>query len=176
MNFFKRFFGHLRTVQKHRKKVRQLCFKCGLYWQGLTHDLSKYSPTEFWRGVKYYTGTCSPHVAERKAEGYSTAWLHHHNRNKHHAEYWVDIVDGKSKPVRMSFKYLMEMFCDRVAASMIYLGDKYTDAAPLEYYENHKDENQFDDITRIALEFALRELRDEGLDKTLKDLKNALRA
>ena len=33
---------HLKTVHKHRKWVRKYCFKMGLYWQGLTHDLSKY--------------------------------------------------------------------------------------------------------------------------------------
>ena len=176
MNFVKRFFGHLKTVHKHRKMVRKLCFKCGLYWQGLTHDLSKYSPTEFWNGVKYFTGTASPHVGERKEKGYSDAWLHHHNRNKHHAEYWVDIVDGKSAPAYMPFKYLAEMICDRIAASMIYLGDKYTDAAPLEYYKSHMDENQFHPMTKGTLVVALTRLKHEGLDKTLKDIKDALRA
>ena len=176
MNKWQRFWGHLRTVHKHRKMVRKLCFKCGLYWQGLTHDLSKYSYTEFWNGVKYFTGTASPHVGERKAKGYSDAWLHHHNRNKHHAEYWVDIVEGKSVPIYMPFKYLAEMFCDRVAASMIYLGDKYTDAAPLEYYESHMDENQFGPMTRATLVVALNQLKNEGLDKTLKSIKDALRS
>ena len=176
MNKWQRFWGHLRTVRKHRKMVRKLCFKCGLYWQGLTHDLSKYSHTEFWNGVKYFTGTASPHVGERKVKGYSDAWLHHHNRNKHHAEYWIDIVDGKSAPVQMPLKYLTEMVCDRVAASMIYLGDNYTDASPLEYYNSHKDENDFDIITRANLETALTMLKEEGLDKTLKTLKEQLGA
>ena len=176
MNKWQRFWGHLRTVRKHRKMVRKLCFKCGLYWQGLTHDLSKYSHTEFWNGVKYFTGTTSPHVAERKVKGYSDAWIHHHNRNKHHAEYWVDIVDGKSVPIRMPFKYLAEMICDRVAASMVYLGDKYTDAAPLDYYLAHMDENQFDEATRATLEIALVRIKMDGLDTVLADIKDALKA
>jgi hypothetical protein len=176
MNKWQRFWGHLRTVRKHRKMVRKLCFKCGLYWQGLTHDLSKYSYTEFWNGVKYFTGTASPHVGERKVKGYSDAWLHHHNRNKHHAEYWVDIVDGKSTPVKMPFKYLAEMICDRVAASMIYLGDKYTDAAPLDYYLAHMDENQFDEATRATLETALVRIKMDGLETVLEDIREALRS
>ena len=175
MNKWQRFWGHLRTVHKHRKMVRKLCFKCGLYWQGLTHDLSKYSPTEFWNGVKYFTGTASPHVGERKVKGYSNAWLHHHNRNKHHAEYWIDIVDGKSAPVDMPYKYFAEMLCDRIAASMIYLKDKYTDKAPLEYYLAHKDENQFYDTTRDELEWWLTELANYGLDKSIKKLKTAIK-
>ncbi len=55
------FRAHLHTVNRHRRLVRHYCFKLGLVWQGLTHDLSKYSPTEFWRGVKYYQGWRSPY-------------------------------------------------------------------------------------------------------------------
>ena len=91
MNNFQKFFGHLRTVNKHRFTVCKLCFKCGLYWQGFTHDLSKYSPVEFINGVKFYTGKASPHLGEREAYGYSKAWLNHKGRNKHHGEYWQDI-------------------------------------------------------------------------------------
>jgi len=56
---------HLRTVNRHRHLVRKYCFRLGLYWQGLTHDLSKYSPTEFWRSAKYYQGYRSPNDQER---------------------------------------------------------------------------------------------------------------
>lgn len=171
MNFFKRFFGHLRTVHKHRVMVRKLCFKCGLYWQGLTHDLSKYSPTEFWNGVKFYTGTKSPHVGEREKYGYSKAWIHHHNKNKHHAEYWQDIgKEGKSTPIHMPNEYILEMICDRVAASMIYLGDKYTNSSPLEYYKSHKDENQFHKYTRVRLEEALEEIAELGFDGYVRSI------
>lgn len=176
MSKWHRFWGHLRTVRKHRKMVRKLCFKCGLYWQGLTHDLSKYSHTEFWNGVKYFTGTASPHIGERKVKGYSDAWIHHHNRNKHHAEYWVDIKNGKSTPVKMPLKYLAEMICDRVAASMIYLGDKYTDAAPLNYFMDHLDENEFNEDTRADLAMYLMVIKQCGLDSVLKDIKKALRS
>lgn len=162
MNFYNRFFGHLYTVMKHRREVRKLCFKCGLYWQGLTHDLSKYSPTEFWNGVKFYTGIKSPHCGEREKYGYSKAWIHHHNRNKHHAEYWQDIVDGKSANVKMPKKYLAEMICDRVAACKVYLKDNYTQDAALNYYNSKKDENQFHSVTRNDLEFFLKLLAEKG--------------
>ena len=66
------------------------CFKIGLYKQGLTHDLSKYSPTEFLVGCKYYQGNRSPNNAEREETGVSKAWLHHKGRNRHHFEYWID--------------------------------------------------------------------------------------
>jgi hypothetical protein len=169
MNIFQKFIGHTKTVHQHRKAVRKLCFKCGLYWQGLTHDLSKYSPIEFWNGVKYYTGTSSPHVGERADKGFSEAWIHHHNRNKHHAEYWQDInKEGKSYACPMPDKYLKEMVCDRVAACMIYMKDKYDDIAPLNYYNTHKDENQFNIETREKLEEYLNLIANKGFENAMK--------
>lgn len=174
--FFTRFFGHLRTVNRHRRMVRKLCFKCGLYWRGLTHDLSKYSPVEFWNGVKYYTGDKSPHVNERKKIGYSKAWIHHHNHNKHHAEYWQDIgTDGRTRALRMPSLYFIEMICDRVAASMIYLRDTYNDLSPLNYYIAHIDENQFDMVTRQNLERVLNQIASDGFDAYAKTIRSISR-
>ena len=172
MNTVTKFFKHLHTVNKHRRLVRKLCFKCGLYWQGLTHDLSKYSPTEFINGVKFFTGNGSPHLGERKTYGYSKAWLHHKGRNKHHVEYWQDIrPNGKTEPIMMPMKYFAEMVCDRIAASKIYLKDKYTNSSPLEYYESHKDENQFEATTRHLLEVVLTMLFTDGEEATFEWLK-----
>ena len=171
-----KFLKHLHTVNQHRRMVRKLCFKCGLYKQGLLHDLSKYSPVEFINGVRFYTGTGSPHIGERKKYGYSKAWLNHKGKNKHHAEYWQDICsDGFTHPIPMPEEYLVEMLCDRVAASMIYLGDKFTAAAPLEYYETHRDENQFNELTRHSLEQWLIHIARAGVDETFKILKERLK-
>ena len=133
------FNGHLHTVNSHRRLVRKYCFKLGLYRQGMMHDLSKYSPSEFIPGVKYYQdGHRSPNNAQREDEGVSKAWLHHKGRNKHHFEYWIDYdVDGNSTilaGMKMPVKYVAEMFCDRVAASRIYNKDNYKDSDPLDYY------------------------------------------
>ena len=107
--------GHLKTVQRHRRLVRQYCFRLGLYWQGLTHDLSKFSPVEFWAGVKYFQGDRSPNDAQRRDNGYSASWMHHKGRNRHHFEYWTDYsMDGSGiSGVEMPKKYVAEMFCDR---------------------------------------------------------------
>ena len=64
---------HFKTITRHRRLVRKNCFRIGLYWQGLTHDLSKFHPTEFMVGAKYFQGNKSPNGAERKEKGYSTA-------------------------------------------------------------------------------------------------------
>lgn len=169
MNYIQKFFGHLKTVSTHRRQVRKLCFKCGLYQQGLMHDLSKYSPVEFWNGVKYYTGKASPHVGERSAKGYSDAWIHHHNKNKHHLPYWVDIdpKTGKQCYVDMPRKYFLEMLCDRIAASMTYLKDDFTPSAPRDYWLSHKDENEMHYLTELELERALNLIANLGVEKAL---------
>ena len=82
---------HFKTITRHRHMVMRSCFRVGLIRQGLCHDLSKYSPTEFWQGAKYYQGSRSPNAGAREAVGYSTAWMHHKGRNKHHYEYWSDL-------------------------------------------------------------------------------------
>ena len=174
MNLFEKTFKHYWTVHKHRREVRKLCFKCGLYKQGLTHDLSKYSPTEFINGVKFFTGTKSPHHGEREAYGYSKAWLHHKGHNKHHVEYWQDIKEGTAVLIPMPTKYFVEMICDRIAACKIYLGDKYTTKAPLEYYLTHRKENVYHTETRLALENYLNFLACRGEEETLKALKELM--
>ena len=83
-------FSHFKTITKHRHCVLRHCIKAGIFFQGLRHDLSKYTPTEFLPGAKYYAGTRSPNEVEREQKGYSAAWLHHKGRNRHHYEYWQD--------------------------------------------------------------------------------------
>lgn len=164
---------HLITVGRHRRLVRKECFKLGLYWQGLTHDLSKYSWTELRIGAKYYRPDLSPHVGEREEYGYSTAWLHHKGRNKHHLEYWIDfaydrehgtarVMSGMEMPV----KYVVEMFADRIAANKIYNANSYDDGAPWRYYEKRRDVHLLHPNTRELLERLLLMLRDEGEAKT----------
>ena len=100
------------------------CFRVGLYWQGLTHDLSKYSPTEFLIGARYYQGDRSPNAAERQDKGYSEAWMHHKGRNRHHYEYWTDMNMQTRcyESVQMPRRYLVEQIMDRRAACIVYQG------------------------------------------------------
>ncbi len=158
---------HYKTIHHHKMWVMRYCFRCGLYWQGLTHDLSKLAPVEFLAGAKYWQGSCSPNNAQRQVEGYSAAWLHHKGRNRHHLEYWIDYApdgDHAMSGMRMPGRYVAEMICDRIAASRNYLGSQYTDAAPWNYYDRSKDHYLLHPATRAELEHALRLLRDKGED------------
>ena len=145
---------HFCTITHHRWKVCSHCFRVGLYWRGLTHDLSKYSPTEFWTGAKYYQGTRSPNSYERELYGYSAAWMHHKGRNRHHYEYWT-------------------------AACKIYHGSAYTDADALNYLvhaEEVRDGSMMHPDTRRELLYVLTMLRDRGEKETFRFLREVVLA
>ncbi len=164
---------HFRTITRHRHKVISHCFRAGIGFQGLFHDLSKYGPAEFPVGAKYYQGKRSPNAAEREAIGYSSAWLHHKGRNRHHFEYWRDFseTEHKNMPVKMPLRYVMEMFCDRVAASKIYRGRDYTDTHPLTYFRGGPDRGEMHPETAALIEYLLSMLADKGEDATFAYLR-----
>lgn len=123
MSYFNRFFGHLKTVLTHKRWVFYYASRLGYTWRGLVHDLSKFSPTEFFESVRYWTGKRSPINTAKETVGISYAWLHHRGRNKHHYEYWIDVVGGKEKLHKIPFKYVVEMVCDWLGACRAYEGN-----------------------------------------------------
>ena len=169
--------NHFKTITKHKRLVRKGCFKVGLYYQGLTHDLSKFSPYEFFVGAKYYQGTRSPNNAEREDKGYSSAWLHHKGRNKHHYEYWIDYslhaIPGMHGmlPAPMPTKYIVEMLMDRIAACKVYNGDSYTDKSPIEYYNRGMEPAPLHEKTKAMLELFLNMMAIRGEEETFKFVK-----
>ena len=171
MNIIARTMGHFRMIKKHRLLVCNLCFKCGLYYQGLTHDLSKYSPIEFLNGVRFYTGTCSPHAGERKKYGYSRAWNHHKTLNKHHVEYWRDIAQNSTMPNR----YFVEMVCDRLAACMIYNKGSYDDLESILYRIQRKDMTHFHQDSHKLLEYWITVIHKHGAEASFDYIKHFLK-
>ena len=172
--------AHFRTLSEHRHLVCRYCLRLGLIRQGLTHDLSKYSPEEFWRGARYYQGYRSPNDAERAETGMSRAWLHHKGRNKHHFEYWIDWQLNPEGGVyyagnKMPMRYVAEMFCDRIAASRVYLKEKYTDASPYDYLMKGLPDLMMHPDTLAELEKMLLVLKDEGEDAAFRYVRRRLK-
>lgn len=109
----------------------------GLFWQGLTHDLSKYSITEL-SICKYYSGTRSPHQNAREELGYSPSWIHHYHTNKHHFQAWWDEdQDGKIIPMKMPYRYLVESLADMIGASKAYNPENWKPEVLQKYWEEH---------------------------------------
>ena len=168
---------HFCTITYHKYLVAKGCFAVGLYWQGLMHDMSKYSPTEFMQGIKYYTGVKSPNEGERAEYGYSLAWMHHKGRNRHHFEYWTD-YNPQTKlvsPVKMPARFLAEMFCDRVAASKIYQGKNYSPHHPLEYFNRGNAKNVMHPETADKLHEILVILDEQGEKAAFKAVKKMVK-
>ena len=129
---------HLKKIITHKYYVAKYCFKVGLYWQGIIHDMSKFSPTEFLESIKYYVGTSSPIDACKKDKGYSLAWFHHRGRNYHHYEMWIDNFNNGGVALLMPKKYAYEMACDYVGAAKSYMGANFTWSGELKWWNVKK--------------------------------------
>ncbi|MCC8105291.1 MAG: DUF5662 family protein [Clostridiales bacterium] len=176
--------GHLKTITEHKIYVMKECFKVGLYWQGLTHDLSKYMPTELLEGFRYYDdGKSSPNNGERRDKGYSEAWMHHKGRNRHHFEYWLDYREPKKKDgnnselfplqaVQMPRKYVAEMLMDRIAASKNYNKETYTQHDSLAYFERGMGHYLMHPQTKKELHGMLRILDERGEEELMRFVKD----
>ena len=156
--------------------VMKFCFEIGLYKQGLLHDLSKYTPEEFLEGCLYWRGTESPNNEARRQMGYSAAWLHHKGRNKHHFDYWIDYginCKNKLKGIDMPRRYVAELICDRIAASMIYNAGHYDDTYPYQYYKKGEPQLWFvSENTKKHIDFLLKMNAVRGREKTFDYIKN----
>ncbi|MBQ6677801.1 MAG: catalase [Clostridia bacterium] len=170
--------GHILTVIRHRRAVRKNCFRAGIPWRGLVHDLSKYSPTELFPGIRYYQGNRSPNERERELFGYSKAWLHHKGRNRHHFEYWNDVnmTTHRYEPVKMPTVFAVEMFCDRVGASKVYRGKDYTDSDPLNYFLRGNARAKMHPETADDLERRLRLLAEKGEKEAFAEIRAEVKA
>lgn len=164
--YLKNIIGHFKVITKHRWVVFKLCCKVGQPWRGLVHDLSKYSPTEFWEGVKYFNGKHSPITDCKKTEGYSKAWLHHKGRNKHHTDYWVDLSAPDKTPI-IPYPYVAEMLCDKLAAGIIYKGKDWTKEYELEYWLNERDKTLVNDQVEALITDVFTQVSEVGIDKAL---------
>lgn len=169
MNYIINFFKHFHTINKHRWYVFLYCVKAGIPFRGLVHDLSKYSPVEFFEGVKYYNGHESPINFAKIEKGYSYARLHHKGRNKHHFEYWEDINETERYGVFIPYKYIVECICDRLAAGKVYLGKNFNNKEPLEYWNNNKKKGLIKIHPGIIefIETVLTKISVDGIDASL---------
>lgn len=169
---------HFKTITRHKLLVMKGCFRVGLYRQGLLHDLSKYTPVEFLVGCRYFQGNLSPNNIERKEKGYSSSWLHHKGRNKHHYEYWIDYschgIEGSMAPAPMPRRYIVEMFMDRIAACKVYHKDAYTCKDPLLYYQSSQTPPPLHPKTKKMLEFLLHMLADRGEEETFRYIRTRI--
>jgi len=133
---------YLRFVLRHRWFVFVASCRLGVPWRGLTHDLSKFRPSEWRAYADYFYGR-----PDQRA--FDLAWLLHQHRNAHHWQYWLlRLDDGNEQVVAMPERYRREMVADWVGAGRAISGTK--DWRP--WYEANRDRIVVDIETRGWLE------------------------
>ena len=159
---------HFHLVNKHRFLVFIHCIRLGIPFQGIKHDLSKYSPYEFFNSAKYYKGSSTPINEQRRHDGvYSTIAIKHTRRNKHHYEYWVDIFLNNVVLKMMPYKYALEYVADIIAASKAYNHKTFTRNLPYDYFSSHSYYSPMHKGTREFVLSLLKEYSTSGF-KNLK--------
>ncbi len=164
--YLKNAIKHFKLITKHKWVVFKLCIKVGEPWRGLVHDISKYSPTEFFESIKYFNGKYSPITVCKKDIGYSSAWLHHKGRNKHHTEYWVDLQAPDKTPM-IPYKYVAEMLCDKLAAGIVYEGKNWTKEYELQYWLNERSNILVNEQIKKLITDFFTQVSEVGIDKAL---------
>jgi len=123
-----KYLKYLKYILKHKWYVMIECFKNGLIWRGLMHDLSKFLPSEFIPYANFFYGNNKDIKRGRNSTGYykptdtgdkkfDFAWLLHQKRNRHHWQWWILPEDkGGVKILSIPEPYLTEMLCDWIGA------------------------------------------------------------
>jgi hypothetical protein len=156
----KEYFLHIYYLMRHKYFVFVECFKMGLFWQGITHDLSKLSPTELGpysrmfytdkKPIRDKTGYYKPY--DTGNEEFELAWLNHTRKNKHHWQFWVLPHDrndeGCEKIFDMPEKYALEMIADWMGAAKA----QRNNHTALEWYNVHKHKLGLSTKTREFIE------------------------
>jgi len=115
------YIKYLKYVVVHKFWVGYACFKAGLFWRGIKHDLSKFLPSEYIPYARFFNGKIN---RNRDKTGYykptdtgdlafDFAWLKHQKRSDHHWQWWILPEDeGGLKILEMSEPAVVEMLCD----------------------------------------------------------------
>ncbi len=86
-------------------------------------------------------------------------------------EYWIDYGIGpeaQMEGMKMPINYVVEMFCDRMAASKTYRGDQYADRDPYDYYMKSKKHYMIHPESQALLEELVTMLKDQGEEATFE--------
>ena len=158
-----KYLYYLKYVIRHKWFVMIECFKYGLYWQGIVHDISKFLPSEFFPYVNHFYGGKGKEVIGRIGyykpidtgdKEFDFAWLLHQKRNKHHWQWWLlPEDDGGVKKLEMPLKYIKEMLCDwKGAARAQGVGNKKNNYLVKEWYYKNCSKMQLNSVTRAQIQ------------------------
>ena len=170
--------AYLAYVVRHKWYVSVECFKAGILWRGLMHDMSKFRPSEFFPYARYFYNRDGTRRDRRDKSGYykptdsgdqafDHAWFLHQKRNQHHWQWWIFPDDGpgyspwkpgedtvyKLKILPMSAAARKEMQCDWVGA-----GKAQGSLGVKDWYAKNRDKIILHPDTRKAVDQWLEKL------------------
>jgi hypothetical protein len=160
--------NYLKYVLIHKWFVFIECCKLGIPLKGIIHDLSKFTPSEWFPYVNYFYGNYPEWSKMSPAEKslyfgktkedikkvFDLAWLYHQKRNRHHWQYWVlQKDDGRLVPLKMPLVYAKEMLADWIGAGLAITGERDINI----WYEHNKNKIRLHDETRNWIEATISE-------------------
>ena len=151
---------YLGYVIRHKWYVMIECFKHGMIWRGLVHDLSKFRPSEFFPYANHFragiqagrdkTGYYKPYDTGDPA--FDLAIHRHTRRNEHHWQSWVQSKDGDGVKLHsMPRLSVIEMICDWHGAAKA----QKTTGTVKEWYAKNGKKMQLHPETRREIEARL---------------------
>ena len=169
-----KFFKHLWVVIKHKSNVLYYASKLGIFWTGLVHDLTKFTPTEFNRSVKYFHGKKSPTIVERAShDNFSYICVAHTGRNKHHWQYWVDYTRWEIVVNKIPFRHALEYVADVLSASKVYNPKDFNFMVAHDYFKEHSKTYLMHPATKEFILLCIKEAHDNGFKAVKKKISKA---
>ena len=152
------YWSHFKYTVAHKWYVFLECVKMGIFWRGVFHDLSKFTPSEFCQYANYFFDTdgsrFSVHDDYVRTIEFERAWFHHLKKNDHHWQYWIEYpYAGKQVVIRarlMDLDAMKETVCDmRGSGRAQHVDDPQN---PLKWYTANREHMILNPETRFWLE------------------------
>jgi len=145
--------NYLIYLLRHKWFVFLEAYKLGIPWRGLLHDLSKFTPFQWFAYLNYLCSDSGDPKWEEFKRKFEYACLEHYHLNPHHWQYWVLRKDnGEIKALPMSDPFCREMLADWRGAGKAKKG--YDDSR--EWYLKNKESMLLHEETRQWIEQQLR--------------------
>lgn len=164
----KRYLNYLKYLLRHKWYVLVECWKKGLLYRGVFHDMSKFYPSELIPYAKFfYNSDGSPRQIRDKTgyykptdtgdKAFDFAWLLHQKRNRHHWQFWILPEDnGGTKILEIPIRDIMEMVCDWRGAGKAQ--GNFNDDATINWYEKNKEKMTIHPDSRKIIELFIQNL------------------
>lgn len=149
----KRHISYLKYIIRHKWYVFKACVKLGVPFRGITHDLSKFRPCEWFAYAKTFYAEDGTGRFMWSGD-FDFAWLMHQKVNKHHWQYWLLLNDdGRFTSFEIPEPIVREMVADWSGAGEAIKGE----SNPTEWYYENRSKIILHEKTRKLVEKIIEE-------------------